>query len=72
MANFNLQKEIAAAQVKDNERLELKMETMANMDTEILHTLREIGRNVDGIQQVMAEVLKVSLSTFDMGVSEFT
>jgi len=70
LANFNLQKEVAAAQAKDNERLESKMETIAHMDTEILGTLREIGQNLGGIQQVMAEVLRVSLSTLNNGVSE--
>jgi hypothetical protein len=64
-----LQKEIAVAQVEDNNRLELKVESIADIDAEILRTLREIGQNVGGIQQVMSEVLEVSLSSssLDMG-----
>ncbi|KAJ7720644.1 hypothetical protein B0H16DRAFT_1792677 [Mycena metata] len=58
LANFNLQNEIAAAQAEDNKRLELKMEAIADMDVEILRTLREIGQGMGGIQQVMEEVLE--------------
>ncbi|KAJ7360840.1 hypothetical protein DFH08DRAFT_951481 [Mycena albidolilacea] len=58
LANFDLQKEIAVAQAEDNNRLELKMESIADIDAEILRTLREIGQNVGGIQQVMSEVLE--------------
>jgi hypothetical protein len=69
LANFDLQKEIAVAQAEDNNRLELKVESIADIDAEILRTLREIGQNVGGIQQVMSEVLEVSLSSssLDMG-----
>jgi predicted 2-oxoglutarate/Fe(II)-dependent dioxygenase YbiX len=59
LANFNLQNEIAAAQAKDNDRLESKMATVADLDAEILRTVQEMARNMGGIRQVMAEVLEV-------------
>jgi hypothetical protein len=69
LANFNLQKEIAAAQANDNEKLESKMATVVELDAEILRTVQEIARDIGGIRQVMKEVLEVSLSTLDYGVT---